>query len=169
MLKNGCKLFSVKIYKGYYYVSADIGSFGKQSDIEEKQMNTGTYMPNGFEDSQKTNQLSNAKLCDNVEQNLENLNLDLSDLNKQNTEPSAKTVIKTSASETRKPDVGKTVGNIKGNNEKTKLPSPRDIGDISPREKPVPTTSFQFQADYKTMRQNSEAFYQYLKVLLLLS
>lgn len=36
--------------------------------------------------------------------------------------------------------------------------------EASPRVPPVPSTSFQFQTDWKTLRQHPEKFYQYFKV-----
>lgn len=35
---------------------------------------------------------------------------------------------------------------------------------VSPRSLGVPQSSFQFQADYKSLKNDKEAFYQYLKV-----
>ena len=37
----------------------------------------------------------------------------------------------------------------------------------SPRVPPVPSSSFQFQADFKVLKNTSEQFYQYLKVSIL--
>jgi len=44
--------------------------------------------------------------------------------------------------------------------------SPRTSESVSPRSMAVPQTSFQFQADYKILKNNLEHFYQYIKVLL---
>lgn len=35
---------------------------------------------------------------------------------------------------------------------------------ISPRVPPVPTSSFQFQADWKALKSSTDKFYQYFKV-----
>ena len=40
----------------------------------------------------------------------------------------------------------------------------RGQSQMSPGEKAVPTTSFQFQADYKSLKHTPEGFYHYLKV-----
>lgn len=138
---------------------ADIGKLHTQSQSSqvnpsEEHLNQHTVLSNGVDEHQNTRPTNpKPKICDNIEQVHLDVNLDLRALNNDSANSSDKKLETNTTLES----------STKRNIVKTKVPSPRSHGDISPREKPVPTTSFQFQADYKSMRHNSEAFYQYLK------
>ena len=158
-------------------------SLHSSESFESDHSQHSSNLQNGLDTGQgeDTSVASKIQFCDNLEQNGQ----DSSERREEDVISSEAIAAKMKQTYSNVPNV-ENVEPTKQDTVKTKVPSPRGQGDgerrsvssprgqgqVSPRgqgqvpagEKTVPTTSFQFQTDYKSLKHSPEGFYHYLKV-----
>ena len=164
------------------HISADIGNLSINSSDSQPSSNLQNGVDTGQE--KNTSAASKIQVCDSLGQNGQDSSQG-SDGHGATSEAIAAKMKQTynsvsSVGSRTQNSVKTKVLTPKGHSERTKVSSPRGQGQVSPRgqgqvsprgqgqmmpgEKTVPTTSFQFQADYKSLKHSPEGFYNYLKV-----
>ena len=156
---------SVSSHKFLLFVTADIGRRGSQSDsiktVEDP--HAKPKLQNNFDGGHETRQsVSEEKNCVSVGKNIEEMTLNLRKLNTGGEYSHGRAV--SDVNERSNSDL-KVIQTRKTGTD-TQVSNTVSEGETLPQEKSHPTTAFQFQTDYKRMKNNPEAFYNYFKVCL---
>ena len=178
----------------FIHISADIGSLTIHSSDSGVNSQHSSNLQNGIDTGQRMNTLATSKIqvCDNLEQSEQDLSDNSSEAIAAKMKQTYNSVPNVESK--KQDDVKTKVPYPKSQSERTKVTSPRGQGQssptgqgqvsprgqgqlsprgqgsfrgqgqMSPGEKALPTTSFQFQADYKSLKHTPEGFYHYLKV-----